>query len=207
MVSITTTSDQKEESLILNVYRVALPLIFTASLGNILEVVDLSISSFIDIEIVKSIAFLERFRFVYGAILIAFTSTLNMYLNRILPKNELQRAHTVFITIKSLTTKLGLFLALTFTVGLVLFTEKGSPTQIYGIGTGVNIFIMFLSTPWYIALMCSKKNRKYPESHFVCNALQCSVDLDSRQGAGTWNFGSDSSDGFRQHHDLASPSK
>lgn len=159
MRSMTLPDQIEKKSLLFEIYTVALPLIFTASLGNILEVVDLSISSFIDLEIVKSISFLERFRFVYGAILIAFTSTLNMYLNRTLPKGEFGRARKIFETIKDITLKLGFILSLTFMIGIYFLSSKGSPTWIYGLGTGVNIFIMFLSTPWYMALISSKKTK------------------------------------------------
>lgn len=150
-------SDTAKE--IKHIYVVAIPLLFSLFLGNILEVVDLTIASFIDIEILKAISLLERYRFVYGAILIGFTSTLSMYMNRLLPEENFSRLAKIHYQISNITKILGVFFALTFFIGIYSFTEINSPLFIYGVGTAVNILIMFLSTPLYITLVTTKKTK------------------------------------------------
>ncbi|MCB0340864.1 MAG: hypothetical protein KDD59_01385 [Bdellovibrionales bacterium] len=142
-----------------NIYSIALPLIFSACLGNILEVVDLTISSQVDFEILKAISFLERFRFFFGAILIGFTGTLSMYLNRLLPKNDIMRTARIYRAITAITFLLGAFFAVAFGVGTHFFTEPGTPMHIYGLGTAINILIMYLSTPLYILLIAKKQTK------------------------------------------------
>lgn len=143
-------------SFLLKSYKIALPLILSVSLGNILEVTDLSISSLIDDEIVKSISLMERYRFFFGAILIAFTSVLNIFLNRSFGSNDFKRAAVLFKTIYTLTKGLGLILFILFLIAVLFFAESSSPLWIYGIGTSFNILFMFVSTPWYIVLISSK---------------------------------------------------
>jgi len=141
-----------------NILFVALPLIFSSFLGNVLEVVDLTIASLIDIEILKAISVLERFRFVYGAIFIGFTSALGMYLNRLIPKNEeSERITNIFNFIRKLLVYLGIFFAVTFIIGLYTLTEHNGPIQIYGYGTAINVFLMCLTGPLYTSLIVTRK--------------------------------------------------
>lgn len=147
-------------SIIKQIYWTAIPLILSTSLSNVLEIVDLAVSSYVDIEIIKSISFLERFRFVFGAILIAFTSVLSMYLNRYLAKNKFKEANEIYSFISELVNYLGLFFGLIFLIGINYFAQKGNSTWIYGLGTGINIYLMYLSTPCYIVLVSFKKTDK-----------------------------------------------
>ena len=129
-------------SFYINIYKIALQLIFSLSLGNILEVCDLSFASSIDTNMVQTISFFERFRFVFGAILIAFTSTLSFYLNRSLPSSQFDLMNRSFWAIKYITRLLGVILGLVFIAGVVFNYGYMSISWIYGIGTGVNIFLM-----------------------------------------------------------------